>query len=283
MGNYGVTAANVRLMIGIGSSDISDTNMDTIITDSEAEVDQLLKTKFIPTLAVEQITNTDGSNVAMLRHTPVNRIEQVMVGTDAGVNPCFTRLYPDSGKLVLTDSGEKTEFDDTEDRNNYVKYYYSKLEDTTTDTTTTSATSCSAGTATAFDVGTTVGFVVGDYVKIESVGGTDTNIEITTLTGTDTTNNQLSAKLSWNHESGSVVTKMQTPNIAKELVRVTGAIRCCMYMIGATYTFATSYSIPELSATKGVPYPHFQKDLDALVERRNYLLQRYRPQPAISV
>jgi hypothetical protein len=61
-------------------------------------------------------------------------------------------------------------------------------------------------------------------------------------------------------------------NLAKELCAVLGGIIAATYMIGGTYTFATNYSIPDMSVSKGVPYPHFNTALQKLEKKRDWLL-----------
>jgi len=283
MVSYGVTADEVRFEIGVSSSDINDTDMNRIIEDSEAETDQLLKSTFKPKLATENLTSIDGSNVLILRNTPVNRLVSVFVGTDNDISIPFVKLYNESGRTILTADAQKTTFDDTKDLNNFVKYYYSNLEESTTETTTSAAITSSPTTAIDITVGTTVGFATDDYIKLESVGGTGTNMEVTTITGTDPSTSKLQAKVSWNHNSGTRVVKMQIHRMAQDLTRVLAGIRAAHHMIGATYTFATSYSFPEHTVTKGVPYPHFERVANDLVKRRDFILSKFRPQFAVGV
>ena len=46
------------------------------------------------------------------------------------------------------------------------------------------------------------------------------------------------------------------------------------YMMGSTYTFATGYTLPEMSIQKGVPYPHFTSVAAELKRKRDFLLSK---------
>ena len=273
---YSITQDSVRNKIGISSSDVSDTITLQFIEEAEQEAEQILRRTFRPTKASEQFTNDDASNVVILNNRPVIRVTKAYAGTSGHITPAYLNMDSLSGMITIQSGAEKSVWDDTKDMNNFMEYYHGELEDTTTETSLTSGISASPGTAVNLVVGTTVGFAADDNIKIESIGGGTTNIEITTLTGTYPLGPYLTAPISWNHRAGSRIIKMQAPDMAKELMRVLAAIRCALYMIGNTYTFATSYSFPEHSVTKGVPYPHFDRALTGLVKQRDYLLTKLR-------
>ncbi len=275
---FGITEAAVRLKLGIESSDISDANVLTFIEEAEYEAEQVLKTKFTPTRAIERYEMPNPKESIVLRHTPVARIANILVGGTAGkyVDMDDVLLRLKTGKLQLKSGAEVPEFDSNVEKVNVIDYYYARMEETSTETSTSAATG--TGTSVSFSVGTDVGYAVADNVLISGIDGKE---EITTLTGTGNGASTLTGPLMYNHISGSRVVKMQIPRLANELTQILAAIRCALNMIGATYTFATSYSVPEHSVTKGVPYPHFVRALDGLIERRDWIIGRYRPTWAI--
>jgi len=274
---YGVTASDVRLVVGIGSSDVSDANMSIIITNAEYEVDRLLNTTSTPKRVIERYVTPNSPSFLMLRRTPVTRVANIMVGGTGGtwVDPSKTILRPVTGQLLLTNSAQKTLFDDDDIKGNIIDYYYGNLEESTTETTLSATTG--TGAATVITVASSSGLSADDYVKLESYidESEETTKVISVGTGTFT------ADLSWDHFSGGRVIKMQVPNMVKEMTRIISGIMTCLNMIGSTYTFATSYSIPEMSVTKGVPYPHFDRLLASLVKKRDYILMRLRPQSVV--
>jgi len=275
--SYGVTADEVRLEVGIGTGDISDDDMATIISQAETETDRLLHTTFIPKRIIERKFPEGEPNRIMLRKTPVTRVLNIQIGGTAGtwVDTSKTILDPITGKLTLTANAEKTYFNSVEDKGNIIDYEYGKLEETDTETETTAYVG--TGDGITISVGSSTSLSAGDYVKI--VSGTEANPEITKILSVGT--GTFSANVSWTHPSGSRVIKMQVPEDAKMLTRILAGIMSALHMIGHTYTFATSYSIPEKSVTKGVPYPHFEKVLNTLVSKRDYILKKFRPQSSI--
>lgn len=280
MSRYSITAAEIRRIIGVSSTDISDADMNSIVNDAEYEVERILHTTFVPKKRVDIITNTDGSNVAMLRKTPILQLVSIQVGGETGtsVSPRYVDVYPESGKIVLSDSAEKTEFDDTKDNMNAIEYYFGKMEETDTDTYTTEYLYPNISSGTTFSVGTTTNIDTDNYIKIVGTGGHE---EVTKVTGTSMANVTLTAKVSKRYGTGTRVVKMETPRMVTELIRTIAGIMAAIHMVGSTYTFATSYSIPEHSVTKGVPYPHFEKVLNRLTEKQNNLLKYLRPTPFV--
>jgi hypothetical protein len=93
----------------------------------------------------------------------------------------------------------------------------------------------------------------------------------------DKATNVITCDLQFDHEEGSLIIEGRVPLIIQKLTSVIGAIMAGVYMIGSTYTFATSYSIPDHSVTKGVPYPHFVKVLDELLKERDKLISQLPP------
>ena len=276
---FGITPAEVRLLVGIGTSDISDTDMNTIIEDAEYEAERLLRTEFGNNEYEESKTSRDGSNILMATKTPVNKLVEVQVG-GSSVSPKYVKFDRRSGRVVLTDNAEKTEWSDNEEKDNFLRYKYGRLEKTATETTITS--NAKAGD-TSISVGTAAGFTTNDHVMIIGTGTGETigHQEIETVTGT--AHNTISVNpLQYDHPAGNKVIKMQIPNMEKQLAKTLAGIIAAINRVGGTFKFATSYSIPEKSVTKGVPYPHFEKVLNRLTERQNELLKRLRPEIGIA-
>ena len=60
--------------------------------------------------------------------------------------------------------------------------------------------------------------------------------------------------------------------IVRDLCAVMAGLIAATYMIGGTYTFATNYSVPDMSVSKGVPYPHFNTALIKLQEKKKFMI-----------
>jgi hypothetical protein len=254
---------------------VSDANASTLITQAESEVDRLLNTTFSPKRVAERHVPENNKEFVMLRRTPVTRVVRVTVGTGTNVDVDGTVLDPISGKLYLTSYADSTTFSSNEDRGNTIDYYYAKLDESATETTLSSATG--TGTSVTVTVGSCAGFSANDYVRIvDPVAGKPEITKVISV-GTGT----FSADLSWRHASGSRAVKMQVPEDVRQVVRITAALMAARYMIGANYTFATSYTFPEEQVTKGSPLQHFGKVYETLVQQRDELLKRLRPQAAI--
>lgn len=273
---FGVTASDVRLVVGIGSSDVSDVNMNSIINNAEHETERLLNTEFTPKRVTERYITPHSPTFVMLRKTPVTKVVNVKAGGSGGtiIDVSKTRLQPDTGQLQLSKDAAKTSFSDDGIEGNMIDYYYGKLENSSTETTTSATVG--TGAATVVTVGSSTSLSAGDHVKFT---GIDDEEEITEIDSTGT--GTFTASISWPHTSGARVIKMQVHDMAKEMCRVIAGIMTALHMIGETYTFATSYSIPEHAVTKGVPYPHFEKVLNTLTKKRDYIMQRFRPQTSV--
>jgi len=78
--------------------------------------------------------------------------------------------------------------------------------------------------------------------------------------------------LNVSHEAGSIISRVDYPDEVKTLATWIGAIFVSEYMIGNTYTFATSVTQAEYSTTFGVPYTHFRDVLKNAQQERDKLL-----------
>ena len=273
MGTFGIGNDEVRNKVGLTSSDVSNTITAQFISEAEFETEQLLKTKFTPKQEIELLDTPNSPEYVILNRTPVTRITNIQIGGTSGthVDPSDTVLDNVSGKLLLKKTAGKTKFSEDEQERNTIEYYYAKMIETGTETKVSAETG--TGDGTSFSVLSDVGFGSGDYIQIAGISGQK---EITKCVGTSAST--LIADLSWSHSANARVTLMTVPYMAKELARVLAAMRCAMYMVGSTYTFATSYSFPEHTVTKGVPYPHFEKLLNTLAKERDRIIEEYRPQ-----
>jgi len=275
---FGITANDVRLIVGLGTTDISDADTTTFISWAEYEAENDLKTRFGRNNERERITKWDSSNVARLTHTPINQIVEVQIG-GTSIDTRHVKFDRTSGRIILTGDAVKNQWDGTSDKDNFVKYNYGKLETTSTETTLQLVGTAAQTTLIASGAD----FLIGDYVMVvgTGTGNTDGFSEILAVTGTSDSTITVTKK-QYKHNVGADVIKMEVPNVAKQLAMTIAGLGIAARQIGKTFKFATSYSIPELSITKGVPYPHFERLSQNLLKRRDMLLKQFRKELAIA-
>jgi hypothetical protein len=136
-----------------------------------------------------------------------------------------------------------------------------------TTTITESTADVEDGTSVDIAVDSSTSFTVEDLFIIE---GMDGKIEACKITAKDTGEITVD-ELVQDHESGSLITKLQTHELLKQFILYETGVMVGINAIGGSYTFATSYTMPEYSTTLGVPHPHFSKMIDDLVKQRDML------------
>lgn len=112
---------------------------------------------------------------------------------------------------------------------------------------------------------------VNQYIMIE---GTDRNREatkITNITGNDIVVNKLTQR----HEVNSIITKLQIRRSLYNFILYETCLAVSLRAIGTTYTFNTSYSVEDVQATRGVPYPHFEKQVNKFTTLRDTYKQQF--------
>ncbi len=273
-----ISVENVRdVLMGLNTSEISDSDVGEIICDVEYETEKILNTKFTPTEEIDFLDG-NGSGRLMIPKTPLLSLKELKIdGTDITIED-NVQISKSSGKIELDNVGgspEETSFKDKQ-KAIAVKYLYGWLEESDTETTLSTASSA-AGTSVTLSVSDASNFSVNDWIEIY---GMDGNREVTQITGTDTGEITVD-ELILTHAVNSKIIKLQTREIFKKLMKIVAGIILAIRMMGQTYTVATGYSIGEFSIQKGVPYTHFAQVTNSLIKQRDNLLQRIQARPAI--
>lgn len=267
-----ISAADVRIACGAPTSLISDSDINHFITEVENLTSKWLNASFIPTRRIDIL---DGNSLPYF-FTMKNPLLAVRGLKSDGNTLTLANLhiYKNAGKVALSGDSDISSFV-SEARSIIVEYYHGWVEYSTT--TTDTDADATAGTSVALSVTSETGFATNDWVEIIGNDGYQESAKVTgTATGEITVD-----RLIYGHESGSIVTKLQTPEYIKRFMELEAGIAVALNAIGSTYTFKTSYSIGDFTTNKGVPYPHFNSQVEKMVKERDRLLPKLRPRPGI--
>lgn len=271
-----ITADQVRYICGAPSSLISDTMMAQYITEVEAEMARWLNTAFVPTQKID-IKDGNATGRMFVTKNPLLSVRALTVNSSTSITPAYVNWYKASGKIMLGENAESATFT-TGQQNTFIKYLYGMLEESSTSTSTTA--DVTSGTSVTLTVSSISGFSDEDWVEIY---GMDGKREVAQISGTPTGSSIVVDQLVQDHDSGSTVVLLQIPEHIKKYMLIEAGICAGINAIGATYTFNASYSLGELSVTKGVPYTHWKASMDYLLKEREMRRARIKPRPSIMV
>ena len=107
MGTY-VSISSVRRTVGIGSTEISDADVEDTITEVEKQVQRYFNTVFAPTEKIE-ILDGDGTNRLLLDQNPVLSVRSLKIdGTTE--DPANLEIYKESGYIFLGQTADTSKF-----------------------------------------------------------------------------------------------------------------------------------------------------------------------------
>lgn len=271
-GTY-VTVSSVRRTCGIGSSEISDADVGSTITEVEAQVQRFFNTVFTPTEKLD-ILNGDGTNRILLDHNPLLSVRELKIdGTTE--DPANLEIYKESGYIFLGEDASTSTF--INKRNKIViKYIYGTVEHSTT---TTSSDDEVAGTSVSVAVADDDGFADGGWVEIY---GMDGHREVAQISGTPTGNVLILDQLIQTHEAGSKVVKLQTSENFNKIMNLIASIACVARIIGQSYTDIVGYNIGEMRIQKGEPYTQWRETANQLIKERDMMMSRISIRPRVT-
>jgi len=264
-----ITADNVRNACGAPDSLITDTQIEHGIDIVEKETERWMNTKFTPTLKIDVLDGTGTEYIITTQNPVLSVIGLTTNGTE--VTPKYLDVYYPSGKIRLGTSAEANTFIE-KNKDTKIKYYYAMMEKTTT--TTNSAADVTAGTTVSIEVDDSDSFAVDDWVEIVGMDGYQEVFKISAIA--DSTH-VTAERLVYNHEDGSIITKLEVPEYIKRFMEIEAAIYVAVYAIGGTYTFNTSYNLGELSVNKGEPYPQWREVIQRMLNERKTRLATIKP------
>lgn len=272
MGTF-VTFADVRKTVGIDSSEISDTDVELIITECEPQIQRYLNTVFTPKEKIE-VRDGNGTLRMILRNNPVLAVRELKIDGDTE-DPANLNVYRGSGKIELSTSATNSTFR-SGSKKIVIKYVYGFLEESSTSTTTSAAET--AGTDVSVAVADDTGFADNDWVEIY---GMDGYREAAQINGTPTGNVLILDKLVYAHESGSTIVKLEISENLKKLINLACSIAMVARIIGQSYTDTVGYGLGELHVQKGEPYTQWRETATQMIRERDQLLQTIQPRPSI--
>jgi len=267
-----VTVESVRRTCGIGSSEISDADVESIIDECEYQVERFFNTSFTPKEIIEVREGND-TNRMVLRNNPVLAVRDLKINNSTE-DPANLDISKGSGKIKLNSNASNSIFVSSTYKI-IVKYIYGFLEESSTSTTID--TDSTAGTSIALSVSSETGFSEDDWIEIY---GMDGHREAAQITATDTGEITVD-QLVQTHESGSTVVKLQISEIFKKLMNYACAIAMVARIVGQSYTDTVGYGLGELNVQKGEPYTQWRETASQLIKERDRLMSAIKPRPAI--
>ena len=268
------TVEAVRTCGRIEADKISNDDVTSLISRAEKEVDRLMNTTYDPKTIIERMDSDLGVSPErfFVSHFPILRIIELKID-QTSVSPKYLKIYR-GGKIEITENAEKTQMsNDLQD--NIIKYSYADFEISSTSTETTSAVTEADDVSIA--VSSSTGIITGNYVQIEGMDGySEIALVSNVADGT-----HITASISLPHESGSIVTKMEIPEIIVRLTDVVTSLMMIARFVGASYDDIVGYDIDGLHVQKGEPYTQFRESAKQLRDEYKTILATKRSKSAV--
>ncbi len=272
MGTY-VTIASVRRTCGIGSTEISDADVEDTITEVEKEVSRFFNTDFVPTERID-ILNGDGTNRLLLDKNPLLSVRELKIDGDT-VDPANLEIYKESGHIFLGKDADTSKFPN---KRNVVsiKYIHGLVEESSTSSTTSAAEV--AGTDVSIALASITDFADEDWIEIY---GMDGYREVAQINATPGAGAIVVDKLVLAHESGSKVVKLEISENFKKLMNIITSIALVARIVGESYKDTVGYNLGELRVQKGEPYTQWRETALQLVRERDLMMSKISIRPYI--
>lgn len=257
-----VTYTQVRTQCGVGSDITSDADITALITEIEKKTLSHLKVYKTPTKQLE-IRDGNGKNTLRLNKPYVWKVLKLET-QNTNIDLDNVTIDPISN-IITIDNTQNPYYFFPYQNSIKIKYLSAFMEKTTT--ITESDADIEVGTSVAISVDSETGFAVDDWVLIE---GLDGKREAAKITATDTGEITVD-ELVQDHEADSVITKLQTHELLTQFVLYESAVAVGINAIGGSYSFATNVVNEGMSASYGVPHPHFSKMTDENIKQRDII------------
>jgi hypothetical protein len=261
-----VTLEQIRNLTGIDSALMTDSVMQGNLDRTCDYVDPFFNIKTTPVKMIDFIEVVDEFSIdvnknpllsikAIRQNNSNIDIQNLQFTSSGAIRLDFRRFYNNG-------SGR---------RNNmvFVEYLYGWME--TKDEKEQTTTSLLLGTSVDITVLDSTSYTIGGWIRLK---GFDGNQEVAKITALPSATSITVEQLVFNHGLGSLIEKLKTPDIIDQYILYETGLSCAINAIGGTYTFNTSYSIEGVTATKGVPYPHFDKVYGTMKTQRDILKTR---------
>lgn len=261
-----ISVEDVRIKSGAPSSLVSDSEIESIISEVEGAAKKYLNAVFTPEETVE-VNKASGWRYFYVDNIPLLSVRDLR--SDGLVLDVSEVLFDSSGKVELTSDNDPSVLS-SKTQGVSVRYVHGWVVE---GAKTKSTSEVSAGISVSVSVSDTSIFEVGDWIRLKGLDGHVEACKVESVgSGVLTVD-----ELAFSHESGSIVVKLLTPEFIKQYLKVEATIYVALNAIGATYTFNASYSLGDLNIQKGVPYTHWSESIQKAFKEREALKKRVKP------
>lgn len=269
-----VTPEAVRRHSGADEDIISDKDIEELIVETRKNFELYLNTKFLPTEDIE-IQHIDHASIQQknfkIYHGPLLNIYEVRLG-DKKIED-FRADYL-SGVLYIQSPINAFHFDPlTYSRENTdfrARILYGTVEKDESEKSFITE-DIEPGDEVEVKVDDAENIKADEWVWIE---GMDGNREACEVKERDTQNNKFTiSRVTQKHEEGSLIYRLRVEESIKSLITYEVVIRIAIKATGGTYKFNTTYSLGDMSVSKGVPYTHWQQVYNQASQKREDILK----------
>jgi len=270
------TVDEVRRISGVTTIDLaSDDDVTASIVEAESEVEKYLNVTYTPRERIDVLGGNDTIRI-LVDKNPLMALRALKIdGTTITIDGNLF-ISKESGRIELNSDGspEETRFKKKK-KIIIIKYIYGWMEESVTSTATTAI--ASAGSTIALTVSDEKGFSVNDWIEIYGMDGNREAAKVTAIAATTITVDVLS----FAHESGSTVVKLQVNDAIKKLMRIIAGIALVARVVGESFDDITGYTIGEFQVQKGEPFTQWRETALQLQKEAREILARIKPRPAI--
>lgn len=269
-----ISVSEARVVSGIDSTLISDSDMSDLIVDIEYQIEKFLNCHLIPHVEIDSL---DGNSKLTIftKKAPLLNVRKLQVNdTDISISSVD---FKKSGLIRLLTNADQRSFTNLR-KTVFIKYVHGRVEwDKLTETTTTSA--LSIGTSVDIAISSEIGFQVGDWVEINSFDGNIEHSKITAIT----TNQITVDELVFDHVTDAIVRKMFISPVILRLIKIWVAIAAITRAVGQSFDEITGYTMGEFQVQKGEPFTQFRESIVRLESQAQDIQSRLRPTPGIII
>lgn len=273
-----VTVQQVRDVCGVDSSLVSDSEVESIMSDIEYGVERELNTTFTVREDIEILTGdyTRLPNI-QIKNTPLLAIREI---DNDGTTITISETVFERGGIVWLGTNASTSSWSKTLNSVKIRYLWGRLVESDTRTKINNSSGITAGTTKTIAVDSSTGFTANDYVWII---GMDGNKEVTKITNVPTSTSIVVDEISYDHEDNSIVILLKVPEQAKRLMKIIGGIGLVARVVGSTFDDKTGYTIGDLQIQKGEPYTQWRETADKLIKERDRILESFKITPYVTV
>ncbi len=269
-----MTVAQARVVSGITSTLIDDSDMTELIEDVEYQVEKFLNCNFTPSVEID-VVDGNFKSVIFTKKSPLLTVRS-LVTNDTTMD--LTNIETKRGGLIRLTSDSTIPVFTFKRKSVIIKYVHGHVEwDKLTGTETDAA--AIVGTSIALSVTSETGFATGDWIE---VFGTDGFREAAQITGTSSGTITVD-QLVQSHNSGSIVRLLKIDKTFEKLIKIYVGIAANVRAEGQSFADITGYTIEGFQVQKGEPFTQFREAIIQLTKQKDELLRKVRGMPGIVI